>query len=69
VTGGKPIAVISQSISCVNAINPLVALYDIHGRKNNTSRVILLFCLGHHTRQNDLAMRNTADVTGKLIAV
>jgi hypothetical protein len=33
VTGGKPIAVWSQSISDVNAVNPLVAFYDIHGRK------------------------------------
>jgi hypothetical protein len=31
VTGGKPIAVLLQSISGVNAINPLVAFYDIHG--------------------------------------
>jgi hypothetical protein len=28
----KPIAVLLQSISGVNAINPLVAFYDIHGR-------------------------------------
>jgi hypothetical protein len=33
VTGGKPIAVCSQSISSVNSINPSVAFYDIHGRK------------------------------------
>jgi hypothetical protein len=33
VTGGKPIAVLLQSISGVNAINPLVAFYDIHGGK------------------------------------
>jgi hypothetical protein len=33
VTGGKPIAVLLQSISVVSAINPLVAFYDIHGRK------------------------------------
>jgi hypothetical protein len=33
VTGGKPIAVWSQSITGVSAINPLVAFYDIHGRK------------------------------------
>jgi hypothetical protein len=33
VTGGKPIAVFLQSIIDVSAINPLVALYDIHGRK------------------------------------
>jgi hypothetical protein len=32
-TGGKPIAVWSQSISGANAINPLVAFYNIHGRK------------------------------------
>jgi hypothetical protein len=31
VTGGKPIAAWSQSISGVSAINPLVAFYDIHG--------------------------------------
>jgi hypothetical protein len=32
-TGGKPIAVLLQSISGVSAINPLVAFYDIHGGK------------------------------------
>jgi hypothetical protein len=39
VLGGKPIAVRSQSISGVSAINLLVAFYDIHGRK----REVLLF--------------------------
>jgi hypothetical protein len=39
VAGGK-------YISGVNAINPLVAFYEIHGRK----REVLLFCPGHHTR-------------------
>jgi hypothetical protein len=39
VTGDKPIADSSQSISGVNAINPLVASYDIHGRK----RKVLFF--------------------------
>jgi hypothetical protein len=38
-TGGKPIAVLLQSISGVSAINPLVAFYDIHGRK----REVLFF--------------------------
>jgi hypothetical protein len=33
VTGGKPIAVLLQSISGVTAINPLVAFFDIHGGK------------------------------------
>jgi hypothetical protein len=35
VTGGKPIAVLLQSISGVSAINPLVAFYDIHGGKRS----------------------------------
>jgi hypothetical protein len=38
-TGGKPIAVLLQSISGVRAINPLVAFYDIHGEK----REVLFF--------------------------
>jgi hypothetical protein len=33
VTGGKPIAVLLQSISGVSAIDPLVAFYDLHGGK------------------------------------
>jgi hypothetical protein len=33
VTGGKTIAIRSQSILDVNADNPLVAFYDIHGRQ------------------------------------
>jgi hypothetical protein len=41
VTGGKPIAVLLQSISGVSAINPLVAFYDIHGGK----REVLFFIL------------------------
>jgi hypothetical protein len=39
VTGGKPIAVLLQSISGVSAINPLVSFYDIHGGK----REVLFF--------------------------
>jgi hypothetical protein len=31
VTDGNPIAVLLQPISGVSAINPLVAIYDIHG--------------------------------------
>jgi hypothetical protein len=42
VTGGKPIAVLLQSISGVNAINPLVTFYDIHGGK----REMLFFYFG-----------------------
>jgi hypothetical protein len=47
VTGGKPIAVWLQSISGGDAVNPLVAFYDIHGRKRGA---IFLFCPGHHKR-------------------
>jgi hypothetical protein len=39
VTGGKPFAVLLQSISGVCAINPLVAFFDIHGGK----REVLFF--------------------------
>jgi hypothetical protein len=39
VTGGKPIAVLLQSILGVSAINPLAAFYDIHGGK----REVLFF--------------------------
>jgi hypothetical protein len=33
VTDGKPIAVSLQSISGGDAVNPLVAFYDIHGER------------------------------------
>jgi hypothetical protein len=33
VTGGKPIAVLLQSISDASAINPLIAFYDIMEEK------------------------------------
>jgi hypothetical protein len=39
VTGGKSIAVSSQSISAESVVNPLVVFYDIHGRK----REVLFF--------------------------
>jgi hypothetical protein len=39
VTGGKPIAALLQSISGLNAINPLIAFYEIRGRK----REVLFF--------------------------
>jgi hypothetical protein len=47
VTGGKLIAVWLQSISGVSAVNPLVAFYNMHGRKRGA---ILLLCPGHHMR-------------------
>jgi hypothetical protein len=47
VTGGKPIPVWSQSTSGVNAMNLLVAFYNIHGRK----REVLFFCFVPDTTQ------------------
>jgi hypothetical protein len=55
VTGGKPIAVLLQSISGVSAINPLVAFYDIYGGKRE-----VLFILSRTPRE--LAMFNILNV-------
>jgi hypothetical protein len=49
VTGGKPIAVLLQSISGVSAINPLDAFYDIHGGKRE---VIFFYFVPDTTRDN-----------------
>jgi hypothetical protein len=38
-TGGKPIAVLLQSISGVSAINPFVVFYDIHGGKREDRKI------------------------------
>jgi hypothetical protein len=57
VTGGKPIAVLLQSISGGSAISPLVAFYNIHGGK----REVLFFFFGHHTRLPD----TTRDIYNK----
>jgi hypothetical protein len=59
--GGKPVAVWSQLISSVRAINPLVAFYDIHERYSSEIPTF------YH---NYSAKSNTANVTdGKPIAV
>jgi hypothetical protein len=47
VTGGKPISVWLQSISGGDVVNPLVAFYDIHGRKGE---VLFLFSVPDTTR-------------------
>jgi hypothetical protein len=55
VTGGKPIAVLLQSISGVSAINPSVAFYDIHGGK---IEVLLFYFVPDTTRDRiDLPYR------------
>jgi hypothetical protein len=43
----SPLPADRSFISGVNAINPLVTFYDIHGRKR---AAILLFYTGHRTR-------------------
>jgi hypothetical protein len=48
VTGGKPIAVLLQSISGVRAINPLGAFYDIHGGKRG---VLFFYFVSDTTRE------------------
>jgi hypothetical protein len=53
VTGGKPIAVFLQSISGVSAINPLVALYDIHGGKR---KVLFFYFVPDTTRHPKLVI-------------
>jgi hypothetical protein len=51
VTGGKPIAVLLQSISGVIAINPLVAFYDIHGGKRD---VLFFYFVPDTTRDTSI---------------
>jgi hypothetical protein len=58
VTGGKSIAVFWQSISGVNAINPLVAFYDIHGRKRE---VLFFYFVPDTTRE--CVINSVADLT------
>jgi hypothetical protein len=56
VTGGKLIAVLMQSISGVSAINPLVAVYDVHGGKGE----VLFFVLSRtpHETYNIRIIKN-----------
>jgi hypothetical protein len=53
VTGGKPIAFLLQSISGVSAINPLVAFYDIHGRKRE---VLFFYFVPDTTREKRMVL-------------
>jgi hypothetical protein len=65
VTGGKPTAALSLSISCVNAINPLVAFYDIHGSK----REVLFFCfVPNNTRDRHINHTNRQNVRQCIIS-
>jgi hypothetical protein len=59
VTGGKPIAVLLQPISGVSAINPIVALYDIHGGK----REVLFFCFVPDTTRDFVVISKISDPT------
>jgi hypothetical protein len=53
-TGGKPIAVLLQSISGVSAINPLLAFYDIHGGKRG---VLFFYFVPDTTRDLNFIMK------------
>jgi hypothetical protein len=65
VTGGKPIAVLLQSISGVSAINPLVAFYDINGGK----REVLFFYFIPDTTRNSSSNMNTNDNLLSIITI
>jgi hypothetical protein len=60
VTSSKPIAVWSQSMSCVGAVNPLVAFYDIHGWKGERERCysFILSGIPHETILEELLYEN-----------
>jgi hypothetical protein len=60
VIGGKPIAVLLQSISGVRAMNPLVAFYDIHGGKRE---VLFFYFVPDTTRDKIKIVIKTANVT------
>jgi hypothetical protein len=62
VTGGKPIAVLLQSISGVSAIKPLVAYYDIHGGKRE---VLFFYFVPDTTREFNI--RHNIDIDFKVI--
>jgi hypothetical protein len=55
VTGGKPIAVWSWSITGVSAINLLVAFYDIHERKRE---VLFFYFVPDTTRDKNKVYKN-----------
>jgi hypothetical protein len=57
VTGGKPIAVWTQSISGAIAINPLVAFYDTHGGGTTHETTLL------HTYHSRFIPEGLADVS------
>jgi hypothetical protein len=63
VTGGKPIAVLLQSISGVSAINPLVAFYNIHGGKRE---MLFFYFVPDTTRDNKYTTFNIEFVSSNL---
>jgi hypothetical protein len=56
VSGGKPIIISLQSISGVNAINRLVAFYDIHGGKRE---VLFFYFVPEFTRETNEVAKTT----------
>jgi hypothetical protein len=51
---GKPIAIWSQSISGLSVMNPLVAFYDMHGRKEKIKIIITTWLKKNNHRRNKL---------------
>jgi hypothetical protein len=72
VTGGKPIAVLLQSISGVSGINPLVTFYVIHGGKSSLFPLCYSFifsrrphktvCLSLCMLNKDLILKTTQQI-------
>jgi hypothetical protein len=66
VTGGKPIAVLLQSIPGVSAINPLVAFYEIHGGKRE---VLFFYFVADTTRDLKHTINNSRFIPERVIEV
>jgi hypothetical protein len=56
VTVGNPIAIRSQSISGVNAVNPLVAFYDILGRERGAILFFFMTSIGRISKIKTLSI-------------
>jgi hypothetical protein len=55
--GGKPMAISTQTITGVSAVNPVVAFYDIHWKNRD---LMFFFLCPEHNTNNTLIM--TAEV-------
>jgi hypothetical protein len=65
VIGGKPIAIRSQSISNVKAINPLVTFYDTMEERERCYSFIL-YRIPHKIKNNNRKYDHISDFRAKL---